>query len=124
MFENFMMEVFLGVLSISVGAVSGVAIDALRKVIAKVTSEAFAQEVADRLNDAVAATSQTYVDALKAAGNFGEEAQRHALSMALSTLIGSLSQGAKDYIEKNYGDIEVYLTNRIEAEVKRQKLAA
>lgn len=124
MFESIMMEVFLGVLSISVGALSKYAIEALRKVIEKITSEAFAQEVADRLYDAVAATTQTYVDNVKKSGSFNEAAQRQALSMAMATLLSSLSQGAKDYIQKNFGDAETYLTGRIEAEVKRQKLAA
>ena len=124
MFEDIMLEVFLCVLSVSVGAVSKAAIEALRKVIEKITSEAFSQEVADRLYDAVAATTQTYVDDLKKSGSFDKDAQLHALAMSLSTLLGSLSQGAKDYIQKNFGDAETYLTGRIEAEVKRQKLAA
>lgn len=124
MFEDIMLEVFLCVLSVSVGAVSKAAIEALRKVIEKITSEAFSREVADRLYDAVAATTQTYVDDLKKSGSFDKDAQLHALAMSLSTLLGSLSQGAKDYIQKNFGDAETYLTGQIEAEVKRQKLAA
>ena len=124
MFESIMMEVFLGVLSISVGALSKYAIEALRKVIEKITSEAFAQEVADRLYDAVAATTQTYVDNVKKSGSFNEAAQRQDLSMAMATLLSSLSQGAKYYIQKKFGDPEAYLTSQIEAEVKRQKLAA
>ena len=52
------------------------------------------------------------------------EPQLKALTLAVATLRGSASQEAKDYIEKNFGDAETYLTGRIEAEVKRQKLAA
>lgn len=44
--------------------------------------------------------------------------------MALSALLSSLSQSAKDYISENYGDITDYLTTKIEAEVKAQKLLA
>lgn len=124
MFENIMMEVFLGALTVSVGAVSKKVIEVLRKVIEKITSEAFSKELAARLYDAVAATTQTYVDNIKKSGSFDEDAQRQALAMATATLLDSLSQGAKDYIQKHFGNPEAYLTSQIEAEVKRQKLAA
>ena len=90
----------------------------------KIIAYGLDDEITSRLEDAVYATTQTYVDDLQASGSFNKEAQLHALSMALATLLGSLSQEAKDYIEKNFGDAETYLTGRIEAEVRRQKLAA
>ena len=74
--------------------------------------------------DAVSMVSQTYVDALKAAGNFGEEAQKEALSRALAACLASLSQSAQEYISTTYGDINAYLTTKIEAEVRAQKLLA
>ena len=124
MFNEFLTDAFLSVLTVAVPTISGFGLLLLRQFLSKIISDGLAEEITDRLEDAVYATGQTYVDDLKASGSFDKEAQLHALSMALATLLGSLSQEAKDYIQKKFGDTEAYLTGRIEAEVKRQKLAA
>ena len=79
------------------------------------------EEITDAISTAVSATSQTYVDALKAAGSFDAEAQKKALLMSLNTCIKALSPAAKTFIETAYGDLTEYLTGRIEAEVRAQK---
>lgn len=79
------------------------------------------EEITDAVSTAVSATSQTYVDALKAAGSFDAEAQKQALLMALTACINALSPAAKTFIETAYGDLTEYLTGRIEAEVRVQK---
>ena len=78
-------------------------------------------EIADAVSAAVAATSQTYVDALKKAGSFDLEAQKQAAAMALSACISAISPAAKEFIVAAYGDLTEYLTNKIEAEVRSQK---
>ena len=124
MFREFLTDAFLSVLTLVVSTASGYGLLLLRQFLSKIISDGLADEITSRLEDAVYATTQTYVDDLKASGSFNKEAQVHALALALATLLGSLSQEAKDYIEKNFGNAETYLTGRIEAEVKRQKLAA
>ena len=124
MFNEFLTDAFLSVLTLAVPTISGFGLLLLRQFLSKIISDGLADEITSRLEDAVYATTQTYVDDLKASGSFNKEAQVHALSMALATLLGSLSQEAKDYIQEKFGDTEAYLTGRIEAEVKRQKLAA
>lgn len=79
------------------------------------------EEITDAVSTAVSATSQTYVDELKAAGNFGAEAQKQALLMSLTACIKALSPAATTFIETAYGDLTEYLTGRIEAEVRAQK---
>lgn len=79
------------------------------------------EEITAAISTAVSATSQTYVDALKAAGSFDAEAQKQALMMSLNTCIKALSPAAKTFIETAYGDLTEYLTGRIEAEVRAQK---
>lgn len=69
----------------------------------------------------VSATNQTYVDALKKAGSFDAEAQKHAFDMTLSAVMGVLGQDAIEYLTAIYGDLTGYLTTLIEAEVKAQK---
>lgn len=81
------------------------------------------EEMTDAISVAVSATSQTYVDALKAAGSFDAEAQKQALTMSLTACIKALSPAVKTFIELTYGDLTEYLTGRIEAEVRAQKKA-
>lgn len=83
--------------------------------------QGYIKEIADAISDAVSATSQTYVDALKQAGKFTQEAQEIAAQKALSACISSISPAATKFIEDAYGDIKEYLMNKIEAEVRKQK---
>ena len=69
----------------------------------------------------VSATNQTYVDALKKAGSFDAEAQKHALDMTLTAVMSVLGNDAIEYLTAIYGDLTGYLTTLIEAEVKAQK---
>lgn len=69
----------------------------------------------------VSATNQTYVDALKKAGSFDAEAQKHAFDMTLTAVMSVLGKDAIEYLTAIYGDLTSYLTTLIEAEVKAQK---
>ena len=69
----------------------------------------------------VSATNQTYVDALKKAGSFDAEAQKHAFEMTLNAVMNVLGKYAIEYLTAIYGDLTSYLTTLIEAEVKAQK---
>lgn len=69
----------------------------------------------------VSATNQTYVDALKKAGSFDAEAQKHAFEMTLNAVMNVLGKDAIEYLTAIYGDLTEYLTTLIEAEVKAQK---
>lgn len=80
-------------------------------------------EITDAVSAAVTATSQTYVDALKKNGEFTVEAQQEALKKALAACVASISPAAQAFITAIYGDLTEYLLNRIEAEVRNQKLA-
>lgn len=81
----------------------------------------YISEIANAVADAVSATSQTYVDTLKAAGKFTTQAQKEAAQKALNACIASITPEATAFIEKAYGDIKEYLTTKIEAEVRKQK---
>lgn len=86
-----------------------------------VKARAYIKEAAEAVAAAVAATNQTYVDALKDAGSFDAQAQRQAAEKALKACLASISPAAKSFIEAAYGDLSEYLTTRIEAEVRKQK---
>lgn len=118
-----MTELILSALTAAVLIVGGFAAKALDKFAATNADNKIIKEIATAAADAVAMVSQTYVDGLKAAGNFDAAAQKQALSMALAACLASLSQSAQDYIQRTYGDVNSYLTTKIEAEVRAQKLS-
>jgi hypothetical protein len=77
--------------------------------------------LAQTITDCVIATKQTYVDALKKDGAFTKEAQAEAFKLTYNAVIEILTDDAKEYLVSAYGDLTVYLTNKIEAEVSKNK---
>lgn len=85
------------------------------------TAERYAYEIADVISTSVTYASQTYVDALKKDGKFDTAEQKQAFALAYKTAEGLLTEGAKTFITQVYGDVNAFLTAKIEAEVKAQK---
>ena len=75
----------------------------------------------ETVRDCVSATTQTYVSTLKAEGKFDAEAQKIAFTKTFDAVMAILTDEAKEYLTNIYGDLEIYLTAKIEAEVKAQK---
>ena len=73
------------------------------------------------ISDCVMATNQTYVESLKAQGQFDSEAQKRAFQITYESVIKILSNDAKDYLTGAYGDLSAFLTTKIEAEVNLNK---
>lgn len=67
--------------------------------------------------NAVKSVFQTYVDSLKKSGTFDAEAQKTALIKATDIVKSQLSTELIDYIKKNYGDLDVWITTQIEATI-------
>ena len=86
-----------------------------------ITIKAFLTEATDAVSTAVTYTSQTFVDALKKEGSFDKDKQQEALEKSLNKAISLLSEPAKKALEDIYGNLEAYLTSKIEAEVRSQK---
>ena len=85
------------------------------------TIKAFLAEATDAVSTAVTYTSQTFVDALKKEGIFNKDKQQEALKKSLDKAISLLSEPAKNALTDIYGNLEAYLTSKIEAEVRSQK---
>lgn len=73
------------------------------------------------ISTVVMATSQTYVDSLKAQGNFNTEAQKVALKLTYDTVVGLLTDEAQEYLATCVADLETYIINKIEANIKLYK---
>ena len=73
------------------------------------------------ITECVIATNQTYVEALKQQGKFDAEAQKIAFQMTSKAVLDILSEDAKEYLNAAVGDLNIYITNKIEAEVNLNK---
>ena len=86
-------------------------------------SKKYIDMLADTITDCVVSTNQTYVDALKEANAFDKEAQKKAFELTYNKIMNVLTEDAKEYLTTVYGDLEIYITTKIESEVKLYKEA-
>lgn len=75
------------------------------------------------ITDCVIATNQTYVESLKAQGKFDAEAQKKAFELTSNAVMEILSADAQEYLSSAVGDLNAYITKKIEAEVNANKPA-
>lgn len=75
----------------------------------------------ETIANAVLATTQTYVEALKKEGKFDLDAQKNAFTQTYDAVMKVLTDDAKKYVITIVGDLETYVTNKIEAQVKLTK---
>ena len=75
----------------------------------------------DVVVNAVRSVFQTYVESLKNSGNFNAEAQKIAFNLAKSIVLKQLTEDSKAYIANNYGDLEEWIRNQIEASIYKLK---
>lgn len=73
------------------------------------------------ISNAVLATTQTYVEALKNKNAFDEEAQKTAFEKTYTAVFEVLNEEAVLYLQSLIGDLNTYVTNQIEASVKSYK---
>lgn len=81
----------------------------------------YIEMLGDTITNCVIATNQTYVEALKKQGKFDEAAQKIAFEKTYQAVLDTLSDETKVYLANIYGDLNALLTNRIEAEVNKEK---
>ena len=75
----------------------------------------------DTITDCVIATTQTYVDSLKKQGIFDAEAQKVAFTMTYESVVKLLTDEATEYLNEAVGDLQLYIAQKIEAEVNLNK---
>ena len=71
--------------------------------------------------NAVVATNQTYVEALKKENAFTIEAQQEAFKKTYDAVIASLTEDTKKGLETMTTDLTAYVTEMIEAKVNERK---
>ena len=75
----------------------------------------------ETISDCVIATNQTYVNTLKQQGRFDKEAQKEAFNKTYVAVLDILGDEAQIYLSHVFGDLEVYIMKRIEAEVSANR---
>ena len=126
--KEFMFTLLQGILSVAIPLATAYLVAFLKKKSAQVQAQTeneraqyYLGEITAAVTTAVTATSQTYVDALKADNAFTKEAQLEALQKAKNTALSILSPAAAQFIANVYGDLNEYLTAKIEETVRVQK---
>lgn len=74
------------------------------------------------ITDCVIAMNQTYVNSLKQQGKFDAEAQKKAFNDVYNKVIAILGQDAIEYLNSAIGDLNEYITSKIEKEVSSNKI--
>lgn len=78
-------------------------------------------KVAEIVTLAVQTTNQTFVEDLKAEGKFSADAQAKAFSNTYNTVKSLITDETAELIKVGYGDIEVYIQNKIESAIGELK---
>ena len=86
-----------------------------------VTLRKYMEMLTQTISDCVIATNQTYVDSLKQQGKFDAEAQKTAFELTSNAVLEILSAEAQVYLSTAVGDLNAYITKKIEAEVNYNK---
>lgn len=71
--------------------------------------------------NAIIATNQTYVDSLKEQNAFDTEAQKKAFQKTYDVVMASLTEDTKNGLTKLTTDLNLYITEMIEAKIKQLK---
>lgn len=74
------------------------------------------------ITDCVIAMNQTYVNSLKQQGKFDSEAQKKAFTDVYNKVIAILGQDAIEYLNSAVGDLNEYISSKIEKEVSSNKI--
>lgn len=85
------------------------------------TEKKYIEMLNETITDCVIATSQTYVDNLKKQGTFDIEAQKTAFTMTYEAVIKLLTNEATEYLNEAVGDLNLYITQKIESQVSLNK---
>ena len=84
----------------------------------------YLEMLGETISNCVIATTQTYVETLKKNGKFDLEAQKEAFNQTYTAVMNILSEEAKTYLTQVVGDLNLYITQKIEAEVNLNKQIA
>jgi hypothetical protein len=129
--ETFLSDLLIAVITVAIPIISKYIISYLGALKDKKIAESEATEASTFENTIIEAielvqkvvdkVSQTYVDSLKAKGEFTKEAQVESFNMALSDAKTLISDEVQTLINSIYGDFDKWLEVQIESYIKIRK---
>lgn len=81
----------------------------------------FLKQASEIVLNAVRSVFQTYVESLKKSGSFNSEAQKIAFNLAKNIITKQMTEELKTFIITNYGDLDEWIRNQIEASINLLK---
>lgn len=96
--------------------------DALKQQTDSELAKKYLDMLDNTITDCVIAMNQTYVNSLKQQGKFDSEAQKKAFTDVYNKVIAILGQDAIDYLNSAVGDLNEYISSKIEKEVNSNKI--
>lgn len=97
--------------------------DALKQQTDSELAKKYLDMLDNTITDCVIAMNQTYVNSLKQQGKFDSEAQKKAFTDVYNKVIAILGQDAIEYLNSAVGDLNEYISSKIEKEVSSNKIA-
>ena len=96
--------------------------DALKQQTDSELAKKYLDMLDNTITDCVIAMNQTYVNSLKQQGKFDSEAQKKAFTDVYNKVIAILGQDAIKYLNSAVGDLNEYISSKIEKEVNTNKI--
>ena len=81
----------------------------------------FLTQIGVIVSDAVQSIYQEFVETLKEQGKFDVEAQQEAKRRAMVIINSQLTNDMKQYIEDNFGNVELWISEKIESVIYQLK---
>jgi len=124
-FEQDWFQTILGTISIGVAGLITYGFALLNTFIkSKIKNEKlkkYSEIILNTVKDAVLVVQQTFVDGLKKDGDFNKDAQKKAFLLAFEKIRASLDAESIAIIKELHGNVDIWLTNQIEAIVHSLK---
>ena len=96
--------------------------DALKQQTDSELAKKYLDMLDNTITDCVIAMNQTYVNSLKQQGKFDSEAQKKAFTDVYNKVIAILGQDAIEYLNSAVGDLNEYISSKIEKEDSTNKI--
>ena len=96
--------------------------DALKQQTDSELAKKYLDMLDNTITDCVIAMNQTYVNSLKQQGKFDGEAQKKPFTDVYNKVIAILGQDAIEYLNSAVGDLNEYISSKIEKEVSTNKI--
>lgn len=110
-------QVILSIIGIIISAVGVIVTYLVNKYVSDAKLKSILTSLNTLVQNSVLEVYQTYVEALKKAGNFDAEAQKIALERCLALIKVNMPKELETWLKSNYSDIESYLKSLIEAKI-------